>query len=100
MLYYVISPSMTCNNIYIIFGPTVIGVEIDPIVEHKELLNTFDWRDGVDICEKGRFIFLYATVQIIFMDNFYIMIIKSYYGFLICFDILQKGYKDFRIIYI
>jgi len=57
-LYCIISPSITCNHVCTILDPTIIGNEIDPIIDHKASLKALNCKEGAHICEKGRFKFL------------------------------------------
>ena len=58
ILYWVMSPSITCKTIWIILDPTVMGMEIDPIVEHKASLKAFNYKLGIQIYNNERFRFL------------------------------------------
>lgn len=48
-LYCWISPSITCSDDCIILDPIEMDNTIDPIVEHKSLLNVFIYEDGAGI---------------------------------------------------
>lgn len=69
ILYCIISPSITCNTVYTIFDPTVMGKEIDSTIGQRASLNDFNCKEGTLIYEKGMFKFLNAIIEIIFIDD-------------------------------
>ena len=69
ILYCVISPSITCNTVWTIFNPTIIGTNIDPTIGHKASLKAFNYKVRALMCENGIFRFWKVVVDIMFIAD-------------------------------